>query len=179
MKPFRILLAGLFALGWSVRGQGVLSAGDSFAYQFSSMPFIWTVPSSFPGPFGYFQLDVSAAGWQPGTSLRYEMFETSTSETPIFSDTLDQPPVSGGAAGVPNAWQDLQGAIRITALSGSAILDGITVSAFLPSQSVPGYLDIYQASVSIPEPSTATLLLAGIGLVLGKRWRQLRHLGRD
>ncbi len=91
----------------------------------------------------------------------------------------NQPPASRVGAGLPNAWQDLQGAIRITALSGSATLDGIIVSAFVPNQSEPGFLDRYEASVPVPEPSAAALLLAGLGFVLVTRWRQLRHLGRD
>jgi hypothetical protein len=76
----------------------------------------------------------------PGTGLRYEMFENDFSEQPICAGV-----VGPGSAipfhvgcGADNAWQDLQGIVRLTMLGGSATMNtagvGLQVRRFFNGQ---------------------------------------------
>jgi hypothetical protein len=64
------------------------------------------------------------------------------------------------------AWQDQQGAIRLTMLSGSAIIDSITVKAIVSGPSLSSY-DVYSVTFTpVPEPGVLSLIACGIGLLV-------------
>src|SRR5262249_18666259 len=96
----------------------------------------------------------------PGPLIRLEMFEGSTGETPIADITRN-----GFAIGmVEGAWQDLQGAIRITSVSEPITLGVVSIEVLRPG--ADGGMDSYLLKLSgsdlaVPEPSTLGLL--GVG----------------
>ncbi len=93
------------------------------------------------------------------------MFESSTAEAPIYSGTLDSVPPNILSSQVDNAWQDVQGAIRFTMLSGSAVVESITLETTLSGPSLSSYEVRSDTFVPIPEPGTFALF--GGGLVFG------------
>jgi hypothetical protein len=96
------------------------------------------------------------------------MFENSPNEAPIASRLydpilLDNVSVIGNLT--PNAWQDLQGAFRITMLSGSAQFGQIFIGAQVPGAN--GGLEYYgMVLTQIPEPTAIKVLAIG-GLCVG------------
>ena len=110
-----------------LRSQGIiLNAGDTYTYQFTSLPLQGPyVPDPPPSPpFGRF--DALFAGFVRGGSVLCELFENSTDEVPFASQSLtspaDLPPPPGPLIWANDAWQDLDGALRFTMLSGSVTI---------------------------------------------------------
>jgi hypothetical protein len=91
-----------------------------------------------------------------------EMFEDSTDQAPIATQTLLWPVGSGMPAppGVrfwsDGAWQDLQGAIRFTMVSGSVTVTSFDVSAV--RNEFGGFTQY--ASTVVPEPCSLALFYA-------------------
>jgi hypothetical protein len=159
-----LTVAALIMMGcWHVYPQGVvLSAGETYLYQFTTLPLRGTYTSIEPPapPFGKF--DGLLSSFAPGGSMLFEMFESSTNDTPIAVQYL-QSPAGGGLPPPPGprmwadgAWQDLQGVVRFTMLSGSASVIDFRVSAV---RSEPAGFVEY--SSTIPEPGVLPLVLFG------------------
>ena len=100
------------------------------------------------------------------------MFEDGFSQPPIFARTLTGPPDRPGPyVGLADgAWQDRQGAIRISVLSGSATVDTIQLVSF--EQGGRFGLQYYSSVFTpVPEPGTWCLLgVAGVAWLAG--WRR-------
>jgi hypothetical protein len=164
-----------------------VALGSPLTLSFSNLPFIGN--SSFccqSGASVYLAGDVLDAG----DNFRLDFFEDSLAETPIewdFNDGTWPVPSSSFGAGVavhasPVPWDgDLQGIVRLTALSGSVNVDHITIRVF-PSKDSPGpeYAQtFFFPSVATPLPATLPLLasaLGGLGLV---GWRRRRASAAD
>jgi hypothetical protein len=155
-------------------GQLLLNPGDSWAYQFSDLPKTGTVSIFNSTPSGVLDFTIDGATFQSGDVLRFEMFENSASEAPICTGTLSSAPPFEGMCETNMAWQDRQGAIRLTMLSGSVTVDNITVKAIIPGASLT-VNDVYSSTfVPLPEPATLSLFAAALCAGLFGRHRMRR-----
>jgi hypothetical protein len=157
---------GLIAACVTTHAQLTLNSGDVFTYEFTSLMPVSGDPGPL-NPLGNYSAILNPVTVQPGDTIRLEMFENSLTEAPIDSRTwVNQSLVICQA---PNAWDDLQGVIRLTMLSGSVTVDVITLRALTPSGGTPP-LNIWESTfVPVPEPSTGAL--PGASLVAGWFWK--------
>ena len=149
MKIMALIVASF--LSASAMGQGLqLGAGESYTYVFTSLDYLG--PST-PGVLGGLDFGARFDGdlFDPGDSIRMEMFEGTLQEAPFAANTftgasapLDV--LNLQASQFPSHWNDLQGAVRLTVLTGSANLARIGVSAELGPSS-------YGNFVAVPEPN--------------------------
>lgn len=158
----KILLTVLFvAISISAHAQGFihLTAGQSYTYSFSSLPSLGVGPDAYRA-FAYWSF-TNASSYPAGTTVSFEMFETSEMEAPIASSPLlyyqNTDERRGEIAGVFGAWQDLQGAMRVSVVSGAVDLSRIEV------QVMDGAFGLHGQVVSVPEPSS--MLLLGLGVM--------------
>src|SRR6266850_227240 len=117
-----------------VSSQITLNAGDSFTYQFTSLPDV-IVPADGFGtrPVGVFIVNLS--GFNVGTDmLRVEMFENSLSEAPAVTFVAEQS-LDGTSF---DGWADFQGVVRLTMLSGSVTVDSMTFFHQVPLDDFSG-----------------------------------------
>ena len=155
----------------------LLNVGESYTHQFETLPFILTGVGTPPGG-AHFE-------WMgrvlPGVNeVQVEMFENSVAEAPLSSTTVLRSgsglePI-GTNVFVLNAWQDLQGVVRISVLSGSFSVSDLDFASSVP---IGDHLNIYHQHLSfevVPEPSPA-LLFTTAGIVV--LWRLCcRHARR-
>jgi hypothetical protein len=96
--------------------------------------------------------------------LRSEMFENSPSEMPLCSNIMSSAPPFTNKCEIDedSAWGDLQGAIRLTMVSGSLTVTSVTVQVVKAGPSLSSD-DIYSTTfVPITEPRIAlTAVLRG------------------
>ena len=72
------------------------------------------------------------------------------------------------------SWQDRQGAIRFTMVSGSITVDSIIVESILPGPSLSSY-DVYSETFTpVPEPTVTSLLAVALcsGLICAAQRKQ-------
>ena len=156
MKTAPFLLLAAFTLCMPARGQMLLNTGESYIFNFSTLPLHNTTGYVFLGGTAAFSLDPTSLS--PGYEMQFDVFENNISETPLFSSIRSASDAFVGAD-LPGAWQDHQGVVRFTMLSGTATLDTIYVTAFTPMQN--GGSDAYfETYVPVPEPSILALSIA-------------------
>lgn len=157
MKINNIIIA-LLAFSLAAKGQGIiLNAGDSYTYEFSNLPDYNTTQYVFLGAQAAFSLDPSSLS--PGYQMRFEVFENSVSDTPLFSSICSASNQFVGAD-LPGDMLDLQGVVRFTMLAGSARVAWFDLAVFKPLQT--GGSDVYfQQVVPTPEPSVIALVTIG------------------
>jgi hypothetical protein len=122
MKTTNLILIFL-AVRVTSFGQSVFEAGDSCTVSFTATN-LYYMPAAI-GPynpvFGEAYIRLYDTNVAAGTVLRLEMYENDTSETPLCTSLLTatnpEPTIAG--CSTDNAWQDLQGKVRVTMLSGS------------------------------------------------------------
>ena len=140
-----------------------MQPGDIYTRSFDTLPFSSQFPSpTRPEPYsGELEVTVYNAPQLPdGTSLRIDMFENDLSEAPVCSKTVAFPSANiSFLCRADNAWQDVQGAFRLTMLGGSAKIDVVTVRARTPSSS-PSFRNLYQATIRPVGPPLSISLLA-------------------
>lgn len=164
-----ILTVALLAVCLPANCQLVLNAGDTFTYAFNTLPLETIVPTSPQDvPSGMFTLFYVIA--PAGASVHYDVFENTAAEAPIFSGAADSlaPLVH---CEIPGAWQDLQGTIRVTMVSGSAIVDFVNFRVNSPRDA--STQNIFNAIIPVPEPGTAHLL--GCGAFVGCIWMAMKR----
>jgi len=149
------LLLFLFAAGIAFSGRTqdlYLQAGDVQTFEFDNFAFQFQIP---PGST-YNPLTRLLIGKQNFSgSFLVEAFENSTSETPVFSETVD--PTTTSVFYFGPSWEDFQGVARITMLSGSMDLTVILATVTTPSQ------DVYaQTIIPAPEPAAWLIGLAAV-----------------
>ena len=141
-----------------VSAQGLLlNTGDAYSYELNSFAFCCA------GGLGPTEatLGLGVTALAPGSTLRFEAFENSLSEAPIFTSTdllADGYGIYRANLGI--AWQDLQGAFTVTMTSGSASLHYLHGTVQTPDTA------FYMQIVPIPEPGTVTLCALGAALSL-------------
>jgi hypothetical protein len=153
-------------------GQLSLNPGESWAYQFDNLPKTGTVSAFGATPGGVFEFMVDSSTFQSGDMLRFEMFENDTSEVPICSGVMTSAPPFTGSCETDAAWQDRQGAVRLTMLAGSVTIDTITVKAITTGPSLSSYdvNSVTFAPVPEPEPVTLSLFAVAFYVTLGRSW---------
>jgi len=160
-----ILLSLLMLCPSVLRAQSFLhlTAGQSYSYEFSTVPFTQSGALVLPSGGGFFYLAETTL--YSGNQVRVEMFEGRLGEVSLASNVFSYwSTIDGVHVGAPDAWQDLEGSMRLTVLNGSVDLSGLEVRVF----GGPGpLLDFnaygYGQVVPVPEPSTWSLL--GVGLM--------------
>jgi hypothetical protein len=174
MKTSLSLLLLSFSL--SAFGQGVLlGPGDSFSYSFSTLNYAGDISGA--GPRANFTAFFVGDLLDPGESVRLELFESSGFGSPVSSRNVTTLSTAQSKAevlltasyswGLP--WQDFEGAVRLTMLSGSARLG--SVGAYTTRGT-----GLYSVLTPVPEPSSLTLLC--VALVAGAAWRRKRQQAR-
>jgi len=156
-------LALIFVVGFCLPcySQLTLTPGQVWEYTFDSLPRTGSVPAFGNNPGGTLQFTVNSSTFQSGDQLGYQMFENSTVEASICSGLMSSAPPFDASCTSDFSWQDRQGAIRLTMLSGSVTIDSITLKAVVAGPSLSSY-DVYSTTFTpVPEPGTLTLLLVG------------------
>ena len=161
MKRLVFLFVLLLGSRSPLFAQLLLNPGDSWVYTFSSLPFQNGTNTFLTTTHGEFDFTVRSSSFNPGDSLAYEMFENATSEAPIYSGTLNVAPSNPIISSAPNGWQDVQGAVRFRMLSGSLIIDNVTLKAITTSPSLSSYNLYEDTFVPVPEPAVIRFLLSG------------------
>ena len=166
----RLVLVVLIAVAalQSARAQLLLSQGQSYTYEFSSLlDFGDGYASANPRGFATFYTDSGQS--TPGASYRLELFENNASEAPIAT-------VNGTGnvtANAVNAWQDFNGAARVTVTAGDVFFDALRVNVYTPTGSGDYALNS-SGLVPVPEPGTITLMAVGAAGLLGWTFRRRR-----
>lgn len=126
------------ALPFLSSAQVLLNQGDVYTFEFTFFEFQAAGTNAPNARVGLGLRDFT--GWEGSDTIRFEAFETSTNEAPIFSTNLV---ASAGSADFffGPAWQDLQGVFRVTMLQGSASILGFFGSV------VPANGDLYSLKV--------------------------------
>ena len=155
-----ILLA---VLGTAVRGlaQDVLHLGEgqSFTFQFTSLPFVQAGALEPLGGAAFFNFSGNLL--DPGERLRIELFENSFGEAPV--QVFEEHPISvrhGAGAFASLAWQDLQGAVRLTMLQGSLDVSSLVLTA-VNNDFPDNMFTYYQQVIPVPEPSSMLIAIVG------------------
>lgn len=186
LLTFAVLNTALLATG-----QGTLWPGQSYIYQFNTLPYESYIPAGLAPPFTSFlgtnligaELLLNSGPALPpaGASLSMSIFlSNDTSATPANTGTFSS--TAGGAfphLSAIGAWQGLDGAIELSVPANSSAgipIIGFVVRAFLPDPT--GGRDSYMAFVpfteTVPEPGTGSLtmlfcLVAGLFIIFKQR----------
>ena len=164
MKIIRLLVA--FLLLTAARGncQVVLQGGDWFTYQFTNLVFQNNSTTGIAGPSGAVFLYVEPsdpARLGPTNSYKVEMFEDTTAQAPFLVRTItDASSVFDIDYRATNVWGDLQGSIRVTALTGSVTLHGFSFQAI--KQGNPDGFDVFGTDrIFLPAPPLVSVVSSG------------------
>jgi hypothetical protein len=164
MKILLTALVVLTSLGAHAQGYLHLTEGQSYTYSFSSIPYLG--PGALNGPYGsaYFYFAQSNINNTQNVVL-LQMFETSSAQTLLAERTISTwlaaaptfPGANSSSLSRANAWQDVEGAVRVSVLSGEAYLGGVGMLI----EDGPAVLGIYRLTVAVPEPSSCLLVVLG------------------
>jgi len=164
-KATALYTVALASLCLPVQGQVTLNAGETYTYQFGTLPLIGF--SFFGAPSGQLAVGVDGSTLQPGDSLLIEMFDSTPTGKPIASGTVtsaSQP--LDFVVSAYGAWDDVQGSIRLTMISGSASINSFNLLVL----KVAGSRGLNQYSATIvPEPRPA-LRMVPSATALSIRW---------
>src|SRR3954469_13181874 len=125
MRSIQIAVAVLLWVAGSARAQVLLNTGDTYTFSFKSIPDTGAGDCSGAAPVGGVTFTLSPESFDASTDvLLFEMFENDSSE-PVLTSAVAEG-LSDGIA-MPDAWADFQGTVRFTMISGSAILQRLTI----------------------------------------------------
>jgi hypothetical protein len=166
MKTIIALFTVVSSLSVAAQGFVHLSAGESYTHEFSTLPFVGSGVLSEPFGLGTFHFHSFNSDTQ--NIVRFEIFETSTSEAPLRTLTLNQFGDSVLVSQI-NAWQDLQGSMRVTVLNGAVDMSAFEVGVI---GGPTGPFNFYSQITPVPEPSALALVsLGALVMLLIKRRR--------
>jgi hypothetical protein len=141
MKPFLLVAIVTAAMSFSACSQSVLlNPGQSYVFSFEP----GSLPPPRPSPYdnyvaGGFGLDPNHGN---SCNFRFEMFENSADESPILAWETEAHEDCSLNPGVTNAWQDLQGVVRVTAITPT-LLSFMEIEITVPSTNGFLYYDGY------------------------------------
>ena len=144
----------------------LLTAGQSFDFTFESMNFVGaSTDESHLYTAGFV---VSLNGFQDGSEVEMSLYETSTSGVAFRVGQFTFEGGLLGLVGIHNqAWQDMQGSIRFTVISGNIELESIYSRTVIDG-------NVYEATSQIPEPSSFAII-AGLGSLFGAFFYKRKH----
>jgi len=161
-----ILHTCLCFLGACLTGQSqvLLNAGESFTFEFTSLPLHHIDKTDVRGVFS---LEIS--DWTTGRFL-FEIFENNVNEAPIRNTDFPSGFIPSGA------WQDLQGVARVTVFNGSVTLNSLSFRVTIPSEHSDPNLPpinyfVYQSTFPTAVPEPTVLVFVGLTALVGKGWR--------
>ena len=154
----KAVLISVAALCFASNGvpQGHLRAGDSLVVGFTHVDSCQPCPECIAKQ-AFVDLYFGADILDSGESLRLEMFETDPTEAPLAVATWNGPRMWVGVGTTSAAWEDYQGMVRATMLSGEV---DVNYADFVV---IPGFLGC-DAVVVVPEPSIT--MLAGLSVIV-------------
>ena len=157
----------------AVHGQLTLSAGESFTYNFNTLPFFGEGYTGFPpGGINYATFESDPRTHDAGDAFRVEIFETSASDTPSAVNSGLGSITAQGNGG----WHDLQGVARVTVTSGTLTLNTFSLGVYRPTAGSPGEFESFATgTIPVPEPGAIALWsCAAAGLFISLRGRTRR-----
>lgn len=162
MKKLALICAAAQFFCLDGQAQLVLNAGESWCYHFSSIAQTGSVSAFVESPNGSFAVALDSASFQPGDKLRYEMFESNLSEEPLCSGLLSSAPPFGATCQASGSWQDLAGVVRLTAVSGSLSVTGITLRIVKAGVSLSSY-EVHATNVVPVAWPAGSISLSAVG----------------
>ena len=181
MKASRLaILAALLAVS-DAHGQGslTLNSGDVYTFEFNTLAFSGPWARAMPpaAPVALVTGSLVPGTFQPGSVLLFEIFENTATEPAAASQTLvaEVGGVPGAAFWASDTWQDLQGTMRVSMLSGWGTFDTLNVIAIRDDA---GTLIGYgMSALPVPEPNTGFVLAFGfLALMISRRLRAFAPL---
>jgi len=147
MKKLAVLTAILLATCSFAHSQLTLGPGETYTYEFETLSPTERYEIGFPPVAA---MSVTIYGFQSGDALRIEMFEDDPMGAPFCERTVTNTtnPLHFSCSELYH-WQDLQGSIRLTMVSGSATIDNFLLHSFRPSGG--SSIREYAARVYVPE----------------------------
>ena len=124
-----IVLILLLVFGYQATAVGeTLTSGETFTLEFNDLTF---AEASSTQPQAGVTVNLGGDILDSGENIRLELFEDTLDGTLIFEEHFDSPTDHFGVTGFSGTtWQDLQGVIRLTMLSGSVDLASIYVRKY-------------------------------------------------
>jgi len=174
----KAILAAITVLGVQLSSQAqlTLNAGDVWTYPFASLPFVGNTNAFTTFPQGIFNFTVNGNTLQTGDVLSYEMFESTPAFTPICSGTMTGGSPTTLSCSSAGAWQDREGAVRFTMVSGSLTVDSVTLQAIVSGPSLSSF-EVYSSTFTpVPEPANLGLVgcVISAGFIWSTRWLKKR-----
>ena len=160
MKTASLVFITALCVGLNAEAQGVhLNTGNSLSIAFSGMGVCHLCPECLVQEGdGYLVFGTDMLG--AGESLRFEMFENDVSEAPVLSRIYSpETPLGIVSLGRPGTWQDFQGVVRATMLSGEVDANYAEFIVF------PGTGFSCHTVVPVPEPKVSWIV--GVAIVIG------------
>ena len=165
-----LILVVALTISSSASAQLLLSAGESYVYEFNTLPFYGEGYTGFPASgINYATFTTDPASRDPGDAFTVEIFEDNLGQTPLAVGTGS----STVTAQANGGWHDLQGVARVTVTSGALVVDTVSVGTYIPSGG--GQFDFYRLDpTAVPEPGTIALWGCALGGVVWSLRRKLR-----
>ncbi len=161
MRPLSVLAVALFlCLGSVARADILMEQGRRYDFGFDTLPPIR--PDTGVNQQGFTAFLAASDPLDPGDAIRVELFPDNFAQPPFYSREFNVPTTLFAATIISEpGWQDLQGRLSLTMVSGTAILER------LPARVIRDNL-LYEADV-IPEPATFGMLLLGFAAAARRR----------
>ncbi len=172
IKRCVVILLPILFFSHHVCGGLILAEGESFTFEFQNIDVAGFEFSSTPL---YFANVTLGSFLDSGESFSFSVYEDSSGDLPIRT-SINSEEVHGLFSSVTMftnslssaPWQDLQGVFKVEAIQGSIEIDSIRAATLIGDQ-------YYEQTFSIPEPSSALLLVIGSGgLILYRRTKRER-----
>src|SRR5262245_3447879 len=162
MKTLALLVLTLVGSIGSSTAQLLLSTGQSFTYEFSTLEFFGDGFTGYgPNGINFATFYSNPALTTPDAVFTVDLFENNVSETPIATASGNDFVTALAAGG----WHDLQGVGRVTVTAGTVGLDSMIFQVYRPTPDVPGEFESYSSGTITLVPEPGTIALFGIGLL--------------